>query len=287
MKKFLIWLVVVIVLVLIGWFVWRIISGGLVDDAPDTAQDNLQNQVVVANDQSIDDVDDPFLQEPAIAFDDLSSQIKGEYKNDPEFQFCANEVVQGCLTQSIGKKITETGDLEFCNDFLTSEGQESCRVAQSYNLARTKKDPSFCAALDQQQKLTCLSEVAAIQAFDSQDLSKCDVVGEEKEQCVSGAAYRLAIETRDAQWCENIVEDQREFCVQEIAFQQEELERQKEIEAEFEQQRIAEEAEQAEQNEAQLQQQEAQQDEVIDEVEQVDADVVEEVSIEEEIPAEN
>ncbi len=153
-------------------------------------------------------------QESYVSIDQASTRIKDVYKNDPEFQECATEVVQNCLTQSIGKKIKETGDLSFCSDFLTEAARESCTVTQSYAMARAEKDTRYCDPLPENQKRNCLQEVVTITAIDSGDLRRCDDLDECAQlECVGRAAERITYNTLDVKWCDNLEESNRDFCI--------------------------------------------------------------------------
>lgn len=169
-----------------------------------------------------------------VSLDQVSEGIKEEYKNDPDFQECTGEIVQSCLSQVISKNIRESGDLTLCDDFLTEDARESCRIAQSYELARENKDVSFCEGLPDPQRESCLREVATATAIDSQNIAACDTLTEERDECVLRASERLAYDTVDASWCENINEENREGCLQDVQDQQESIREQEQQQVESE-----------------------------------------------------
>ncbi len=178
--------------------------------------------------------DDPGLRRPDLSFDEVSRGIKSEYKEDLEFQQCADEVVQSCLTATINKKITQTGDIGLCDDFLTDQARESCRNTQSMQLARERKDVSFCDDLPDGSKNNCLAEVATAKAVEAQSLAECDALSDEdKVSCVNLAAERLANQTLDSSWCDLGAENTREICKDEVRFQIQDREDQVQLEEDF------------------------------------------------------
>ncbi len=235
MNKFLKVLVVLVIILFLVWLVISILNRFsdnhmTADDVVSSAQQDVSVGAISA--PSVVEDDTNFV-ESTLDLSDAARSIKKEYTEDPEFRLCAHEIVSTCLTTAINKRVLELGDLSICDDFLTDQTRESCRITQSNQLARERGDVSYCNNLSEVQQLNCRSEVAAVKAVATKNIAECDALGEQRELCVDAAAQRLAYNTLDASWCENLSEGQRTFCVQDIEAQIKESQEQERIEADF------------------------------------------------------
>lgn len=254
------------ILFLFGWLIWVfVLSGGEDRSSSDSVRGAVSEDVDISTDDSIFP-DEMGVVAPAVEFNDLAKSIKSEYKSDLEFQVCADEVVQSCLSRAIHKKVATTGELEYCDDFLIDKTRTACRISQSYQLARINKDATYCTDLDETQRENCLVEVATVISVENQDLTACDnLTDAQKVVCVNSAATRLANTTGEASWCDSVDGQDRDFCVQEVEFRAEELASEKLFEAEILAQQAEEEARiQAEQLAQQQQQEEVVEPEVVE-----------------------
>ena len=166
---------------------------------------------------------------PTLSLDEAAESIKDEYKDDPQFQQCLAETVEGCLSNVITLKIQETKDLSLCDDYITEQQSLSCKVSQVTMIAREQKDPSKCSVLEENYKVSCESEVTVILAIEKQEPSLCDGLGENyKQNCRQSVAMTLAQETLDEKWCNDLDEEYKEMCKEEIQMykQEEELQNQ-------------------------------------------------------------
>lgn len=190
----------------------------------------VPQQALDANGQVAEEIAEPQL--PTLSLEEANRTIKSEYKDDVMFQQCLAETVEGCLSQVITTKIYETKDLSLCDDYITDQQKESCKVSNVTIIARESKDVDQCNVLEEAYKDSCMSEVALIVAIEEQNIGKCDVLNDVyRENCRQNVALTLAQQTADAKWCNDLPEEQKEMCVQEVEFYKEDLRLQAEQEA--------------------------------------------------------
>jgi len=161
-----------------------------------------------------------------MSFDEISSKIWNPFKNNDQFLSCAASSLDSCINE-----VTYwNGETPSCDVFLLEQNRTACEENILIMQAKESKDISVCEGLELNAE-NCKYEVAVSIGLEDFDLSACEAVSDEYTiLCNNEIVMAEAKSTLDVSACDKILSyDEEEFevsfCQEEVTFRIEENER--------------------------------------------------------------
>jgi|GEM_PF-5933380 len=207
MKKFLFWLIIIVIIFLLVLFLYRLFFT--------STNQSTQNTAVSADQSDSVSADDPSSSQ---TLDDIVSNIKPSYIDDSSFRTCADNAVHSCLQDVIVERIAETGDTSLCEDFYTVQARSDCRDTQILLAARDSGDQGLCQDATERIQDACVQEATITKAVSDVNVDLCNDLEERVDNCRERVATTLAQSNNDPSFCDLLPgnDAERERCREDV-----------------------------------------------------------------------
>ena len=189
--------------------------------------------------QSTWSITDPMmLEQNAPKVEESISKVSEKLKEEPSYRSCIARSTQMCWSEVITKFTQEKDSDKACDIFEDDSLKTSCIKAIDTELARKKIDPTYCAKLDDANKIICEQQVILAQAIKEKDVTICSklkktetdistvsgailanlmIEQDYSSQCILQVIMTMNLTKKDFKICESIKNDSiKQNCISQV-----------------------------------------------------------------------